>query len=217
MNTDATIRRLVGDLRPVPPRWSDSARFALWGLVLTAGLAFEAIVAAWRGAAPRDATLATWFLRAILPLALALVAAAAALQSSIPGRAHRAWAAATLLLWLLWTGVLAAATAADPLRSATDWLAEPAVKCAAHIAASGLPGGLLLLWLVRCGAPLSVARTGILIALAAAASGALATLVTCPNRSAAHELLWHAGPVIAIAIAGAGASRWLGAWNRTAG
>jgi hypothetical protein len=81
-------------------------------------------------------------------------------------------------------------------------MAAPGARCAAHVAAAGVPGGLVLLWLVRAGAPLSGAQSGILIALAAGASGALATHLTCPNQSPAHLLLWHAGSVLAIAISG---------------
>ena len=82
-----------------------------------------------------------------------------------------------------------------------------------HVAASGIPGGVALLWLVRAGATLNGVQTGILIALAAAASGALATQLTCPNPSAGHLLLWHAGSVLAIALTGIKMRRLLTAWS----
>jgi hypothetical protein len=216
MNTNATIRQLVDDLKPVAPRGSDAARIARWSVVVVAVLMVEMLVAFARGTALPDVSPATWLWQAILPLGIALVAAAAALQCSIPGRPHRWWLAAALLLCLVWAGVLAAGVAKSAPSPFAVWMTEPAAKCAAHIAAAAVPSALALFWFVRAGAPLSGVRTGILIGLAAGASGALATHLTCPNPLAAHVLLWHAGPVIGIAIAGSGASRWLTAWSRTA-
>jgi hypothetical protein len=216
MNTNATIRQLVDDLKPVAPRKSDAASIARWSVVVVAVLMFEMIVAFVRGTAFPDVSLATWLWQAILPLGIALAAAVAALRCSIPGRPHRSWLAVASLLCLLWAGVLATAVARSGPSTFAVWMAEPAAKCAAHIAAAALPGALALFWFVRAGAPLSGVRTGILIGLAAGASGALATHLTCPNPSAAHVLLWHAGTVIAIAIAGSATSRWLTAWSRLA-
>jgi hypothetical protein len=141
------------------------------------------------------------------------VAAAAALQQSIPGRADASLPAASSLVFSLWVGVLATAVALGPPPSFAVWMAAPAARCAMHVAASAVPGGVALLWLVRAGATLSGAQTGILIALAAGASGALATQLTCPNPWAGHLLLWHAGSVLAIAITGIKMRRLLTAWS----
>jgi hypothetical protein len=212
MTTDAVIRRLVDDLRPVRQLSSVLVRLAQWSVVVTAVLGLELVVAYARGIGVSHVTRAALPL-AILPLGVALVAAAAALWQSIPGRAHLSTLTASLALFTLWAGWLAAATAAGPPTSLTIWMAAPAARCAAHISASGVPVGVALLWLVRAGAPLNGAQAGMLVALSAGASGALATGLTCPSTSAAHLLLWHAGSVLAIAIAGTGMRRWLTAWS----
>jgi hypothetical protein len=213
MNTDATIRRLVDDLRPVPRPLSVAARIMRWSVVVLAVLVFEIGVAFARGTELVSVTGAASLALALLPLGLAIVAAAAALQLSIPGRAHRSWLAAAWLLVALWGGLLAATIASGAPHSLAAWMAAPGAKCAAHVAVSAVPAGLALLWFARAGAPLDGARTGILLALAASASGAAATQLTCPNQSAAHVLVWHAGAVLASALSGSAAGRWLTAWR----
>jgi hypothetical protein len=214
MKTGATIRRLVDDLRPVSPLRPLAARLAQWSVVVMAVLGLEIVVALARGAELSGLTRATLLYQAILPISVALVAARGAFGYSIPGRARPSLLVAALLLFMLWAGLLATAVAGGPSPSFTAWMAAPAWRCAAHIAASGLPGGLALLWLVRAGAVLNGVQAGILIALAAGAAGALATQLTCPNLSAAHLLLWHAGSVLAFAITGIGMSRPLTSWMR---
>jgi hypothetical protein len=216
MNADATIRRLVDDLRPVRRPPSAPARIMRWCVVVLAMMVFEIGVALARGTELQSVTGAASLSRAILPLVLALVAGAAALQLSIPGRAHRPWLAAAWLLIALWGGVLASAVASGAPAPLAAWMAGPGAKCAAHVAASAVPAGLALLWFVRAGAPLDGARTGILLALAASASGAAATQLTCPNHAAEHVLLWHAGAVVVIAMSGSATGRWLTAWRRPA-
>jgi hypothetical protein len=202
MRTADIISRLVDDLRPVRPLRPVHVRLAQWSVVVLAVLGLEVLVAFARGIDLSGVIQATWLSHAVPPLSIALVAAAAALRHSIPGRAHPSLLAASSLLVALWVGWLARAVAVDPFHSFPAWMAAPAARCAAHVAAAGIPGGLALLWLVRAGVPLSGAQSGILIALAAGASGALATHLTCPNQSPAHLLLWHAGSVLSIAISG---------------
>jgi hypothetical protein len=213
MKTDVVVRRLVDELRPVRPLRPVPRRLAQWSIVVLAVLGVELGVAIARDIGFSGVTRPALLAQATLPLGVALVAAAAALQQSIPGRADASLPTVSLVLFLLWVGVLATAVAVGPPPSFAVWTAAPAARCAAHVAASGMPGGVALLWLVRAGATLNGVQTGILIALAAAASGALATQLTCPNPSAGHLLLWHAGSVLAIALTGIKMRRLLTAWS----
>jgi hypothetical protein len=213
MKTDAIIRRLVDDLRPVHPVPPVGRRLAHWSVAAVAVLALEIGVALARGIDLTSAIRPPSLAHAILPVALALVAAAAALRLSIPGVTHRSAVIAWVVL-TLWAGSLAAAVATGPPLALAAWTAAPAARCAAHIAAAAVPGCVALLWLMRAGATLNGRHAGLLIALAAGALGAVATQLTCPNQSGAHLLLWHTGSVLAIAISGIGMRRLLTSWNQ---
>ena len=114
MKTDAIVRRLVDDLRPVRPLRPVPIRLAQWSVAVLAVLGFELWVAIARGIDLSAVTGPALLAQAALPLGVALVAAAAALQQSIPGRADASLPTVSLVLFSLWVGVLATAVAKGP-------------------------------------------------------------------------------------------------------
>jgi hypothetical protein len=204
VKTERLIRQLVADATPTRVTRPVRRRMAWWMAVTAIVTAVPVAVSILRGKGPAESALATEFLgEAVLTLFIALSAAFAALTLSVPGRERPLITVPVPLMsyaaWFVW---LVAGVITIPVLTAGTWLAPPAAKCAAHVFAAGLPAGAWLAWLVREGAPLALRRTGVMIALAAGATGALATQLTCVNRAAPHTLLWHAVPVFAIAAAG---------------
>jgi hypothetical protein len=218
VKTERLIRRLVADAMPTPVTRPVSTRLAWWVAVTAVVTAVPVSVSILRGKGPGESALATGFLgEAALTLIIALSAAFAALTLSVPGRERPLITVPVPVVsygaWLVW---LAAGVSTIPVLTAGTWLAPPAAKCAAHVLAASLPAGAWLAWLVREGAPLRPRLTGVMTALAAGATGALATQLTCVNRAAPHILLWHAVPVFAVAASGVLMAGLLAAWRRGA-
>jgi hypothetical protein len=204
VKTELLIRQLAADARPTRVTRPVRTRLAWWMGVTVVVTAVPVGVSVLRGSGPGESSLTTGFLgEAVLTLIIALSAAFAALTLSVPGRERPLITVPVPVVsyaaWLVW---LAASVSTIPVLAAGAWLAPPAAKCAAHVLAASLPAGAWLAWLVREGAPLGARRTGVMTALAAGATGALATQLTCVNRAAPHILLWHAVPVFAMAAAG---------------
>jgi hypothetical protein len=204
VKTELLIRQLVADARPTRVTRPVRTRLAWWVAVTAVVTAVPVGASILRGKGPGDSALATGFLgEAALTLIIALSAAFAALALSVPGRERPLITVPVpIVSYAVWLGWLVASVITIPVVTAGTWLAPPAARCAAHVLAASLPAGAWLAWLVREGAPLGARRTGVMTALAAGATGALATQLTCVNRAAPHILVWHAVPVFAIAAAG---------------
>ena len=203
MRTDTLIRQLAtgaGAVWRLPPL---RVRLRQWLLVALATCGVSAILAVMGSGGPGAAAGHPEFgVQALVTFAAAVAAAASALLLSIPGR-ERPWITRPLPLVVLgsWVaGLIALVIGAGA--SASVWMAPPAAKCAAHVLVTGAPPGVLLYLFVRAGAPLHERWAGLMVAVAAGATGALATQLACANRDAAHLLLWHALPVLALAGAG---------------
>lgn len=74
-----------------------------------------------------------------------------------------------------------------------------------------LTGITLLLWL-RCGAPSSPKRAGMLAGVASGAAGIFAVSLWCPHSDLLHIGIWHGGTVILMGLAGRNLLPRLIAW-----
>jgi hypothetical protein len=196
------IATLVRDVVPVRPLASPAVRLARWAVVSALCVAAGVALARVRHDLGETLWTTSFLVQAVLLIGTAVLAAMAALIAGVPGASSTL---ATRLLPLgaitLWAGWLVAAIVAQPGHSRL-WWPTPSPDCAVDITLLGLVPGLLLWSLVRRAAPLRPAWAGFLATLTAAAAGALGTQLLCPNDDAAHLLVWHVGPVIALAVAG---------------
>jgi hypothetical protein len=198
MKTEHLIDHLVGDLRPVQalrPPWVRAAWWLLGAVaymgLLTVALTsredLEANGASWRFVAPQVAA-----------LLMAVTAAAAAFESTIPGSARRMSVAAAAAA-TLWVASLLPAAIGE-WRYDRVFLAVPEEwLCVALAVLGGALPAFGMAAMLRRGVLLAPALTA---ALGAVSIAALANVVAClshPHPSSAVTLVWHAGTIAALA------------------
>jgi hypothetical protein len=214
MRTDELIVELVRDASRVQRLDAAWLRAARWMVVavaaLVAGVAILGPRSDWQTVLSNGRYLATW----LVTLGIVLLSASAALVLSVPGAERsplQRWLAVTVVV--AWFVLLASAVAdAGALVSELGADAQPA--CAFQVVGLALLPGAWLFVMIRRAAPLSLAWSGGLAALASLALGALGAQVHCPIDAAGHLLVWHFAPVVVLGAAGAVAGRvWL-TWRR---
>jgi hypothetical protein len=147
-----------------------------------------------------------------LTLVVLLAGGLAALTLAVPGAERRPvwrWMAVTALG--AWGGELAWAIAAagHGFDGASHWY-----TCAARLIGVGLIPAVVLVSMLKRGAPLRPTWSAALAGAAAWAAGALAVTVTCPLGDPAHILLGHFVPVAPFALVVARVARGpLGRWR----
>ena len=197
MTTDALIRQLAAQARPVRPLRPPGVRFVGWVLFAAAWVTAGIAAVGARidvGAALRDPT----FVPSVaLPAALGVAATMSAFVASVPGRGRR-WpaliAGALLAAWLSLVVIEIATTGGGSLGAG--------VRCMRNLAAFGAPPGLLAYFMLRRAAPLARGATGLFAALGAAALAHAGTCFVCRNHGALHILVWHLAFVLLLAGAG---------------
>ena len=207
MRTDdliAGLARQAGPVRPLAPPWVRQA----WWLVgaIASPLAAIAILG------PRHdlgaVTGQPWFVWTMsLVICLATCAAGAALVLAIPGAAGvGALRGVSLASFGLWSATLVTSIGrgGQGFAAVSDW-----PVCFSIVSAVSLVPAVWLLVLLRRAAPLHYGWTGSLALAAAAAVGATAIQVICPQNDPAHALLGHFGPVLVAGGLGALAGRRL--------
>ena len=217
MQTDALIQLLVDEVSPVralAPPWR---RAGGW---LAISLASLVLVIAFLSPDPaRIANIRAqrFWLEQIAALTTGFAAAAAAMSSIVPGRSRRAWSLplAPLGLWIgviVWGCVLDwAQRGAAGLVIRSDW---PCVV--AMIVAAVLPA-MLIMGMLRRGAPLAPRAAAALAGLAVAG---LSSATACLSRPSPHGttatvLVWHFGVLLAMIGGAVIAGRHLHAWPVT--
>ncbi len=214
MKTDALIARLAESPVPVEPLRRPWIRTAGW---LAVSLVYVALVVAVMTA--RDDLLsvtgtARFWVEQSAALATAVLAAFAAFCSCVPGMDRRLLALPVLPLgvWLTSAGgdCLAKLIQEGPssIVFAEDWLCLPA------IAIVGAGPALLMVRMLRCGAPLSPALTMALGGLAAGGLGSFGLRLFHSEEASLMVLVWQIGSVVLFALL----TGWLGrhaiSWKR---
>ena len=196
------IANLVDDLRPV------RAMKTRDGLALAIGAAALTIALTILSLGLRD-DLATGQVGPVflfangLFLMLGLVGAMTAVAMAMPrvGQSSQAWK------WAAATAGLLPVAALIMLVSRTELMPSALVtshelKCVAMGLTLGLVNAAVLVWWLRCGAPTSPERAGLLVGLSSGAVGIFAFAFHCPFDSFYHVGLWHMLPLVLGAILG---------------
>lgn len=217
MDTDELIRRLATDLRPVSrlrPPWT---RAAFW---LALSVPYIAIVV-WGKLAMLDASAALSDARFVIEqtatFATAVAAAAAAFASIVPGFDRR-----VLLLPLLpltvWLASVGSGCLDDWLQFGAAGLAiRPDWDCLPAASVIGILPAVVMVLMLRRGAPLYPRLTLLLGALAVAAIGNFGMQLFHFRDASVMVLVWHLGSVAVIsALAGLAGERLIGWRHRGA-
>ncbi len=201
--TEHLIVALVADGAKVQPLPRVQVRLARWlgaSAAITAAGTWMIGVRPDLSTAIRDAGFAG---DAALTTATAGLAAAAAFTLSIPGhersRSQRAWPLVTAGAWmaaLAWR--FAAAGGTWPELAAEPWH----LACGLRMLVLGAIPAALAFVMIRRAAPLEPRWTAALASLAALALGAVGAQLDCPLGSAAHLLVAHVVPLVALTMSG---------------
>lgn len=204
MKTEALIRELVAQVRPVRPVRHPLARFAAWALAAAAWIAAAVAVVGVRGDLAAASRAPGFASHVLVPLALGLAATVVAFAASVPRR-HARWS--TLALGAVvasWLGLaVVGAIWADGGHAGTG------IRCVRNLAAFSIPPGVLLVLMLRRAAPLDRGTVGLVAALGTAALAHVGTRFVCHNDGALHILVWHCSFVLVTAAVGVLAGRAL--------
>lgn len=196
----ATVIRTVTDrLTPVAPLRPVWMRMWTWAALAVLSLAMLSAILGLRRDLLVAAQGSTLAVQVLVMGVLAGVAAAAALRLAVPGvdrQSGRIVALGVLLLWpcvlLGWDlleGGTTASLAAEPLH----------LTCAKTISMIALIPAIVMIVMIRRGAPLRPYWAGAMAGAAAAAVGAVGVALTCPISRVSHLLIAHALPTVTIA------------------
>ncbi len=214
MKTEDLIVQLAGAATPVRPLDRPAVRFLRW---LGAAVPFAVLFVVLVGPRPDLSTVIdrTAFLASTsLMIATALIAAASALATGVPGR-ERGWAGAMpFALAAIWVGLLVAWVVPSGTPGPRVAVQPLHLLCIVEIAAIGLVPAIGLLAMLRRAAPLRPGWSALLASLAGLALGTAATEFLCPTSVPVHLVLGHALPAAILTCAAALAGRSRLAWLR---
>jgi hypothetical protein len=207
MRTEDLIADLASRAAPVRPLPSPGVRALGWlGIATIFGVAGLVVF----GPRPDlDSLIAQpdFLWTAMLALATAVFAVMAALVLAIPGAERspvlRGTTAAIVALWAV-TLATAIVRADHGLTGVSHWYV-----CFIRVIAIGLVPAAAVIAMLRRSAALRLGWTSALAMAAAAAVGAMAIQFICPLDDAAHALMGHFGPVVAVGAFGALSARTL--------
>jgi hypothetical protein len=205
MKTDELIAQLASRAAPVQPLPPPAVRALAWSAVALASAAAGIVIFGARPDLGAVLTQPQFLWPLVAAIVTAAVAAGAALVLAIPGLERSpALRGSSVALGVLWASMLVGfvVRAGHGFAGASDW-----PICFLRVIGVGLAPALVLFGMLRRAAPLRLAWTSALAATAAMAAGAMAVQIVCPVDDAAHALLGHFGPVLAIALLGAGTAR----------
>ena len=212
MKTDELIDSLAQEFVPAPPLaapWTRAAGWLLGTLVYLSALALMMASPAELAMNVRNWPSVIYQVGAILT---AMTAAGAAFTSTVPGDSGRT-VRFTACLALIWFGSFAVGALLETTRASVS-LATPAEwGCVAMIVlGAGFPG-LVLVRMLRQGAPLTPART---VGMGALASVLLASVTAClahPHPSDAVTFVWHGTTILAVVFSVGLAGRTILPWT----
>ncbi|GJD48036.1 hypothetical protein OPKNFCMD_0751 [Methylobacterium crusticola] len=183
-------------VRPLPSPWLRAVAWSAGVIALGAALSLGADLGALR---LRMGVADLWLSLAGSALTM-VTAAAAAFQTSVPGRSAR-WAALPLLPVALWLGASGFGCLRGFAAPGTDMPdAREMTGCLAFILGFSLPLSLALFWMLRRACPLRPNLTAALGGLAAAAGAATLLVPFHPHDATASDLAVHV--VVAALVIG---------------
>jgi hypothetical protein len=204
----ALVRRLAAEIKPARRLWPIRARMGLWA-------ALEAGILAWiitHTDNPFMAKLAqpVYSLELFLFTGAALMFAAMALRSAIPGRILGAHSAALGSVFVS-AGTLLVIVG-EPTRT-SEFLGEflrVGLPCAFRTSAFAALPWLMLWWLVKRGAPMRGQLSGLLVGASALSLSFAMMRIACPIDEPLHLLTWHLLPALMLtALSAIAGTSWL--------
>lgn len=205
MKTDELIAHLASRAAPVQPLPSPAVRILVWSSVAVACAAAGIVIFGARPDLVVVLSEPTFMWPLIAAIVTAGVAASASLVLAVPGAERSpALRGSSLTLGALWALMLVVflVRAGHGFAGADHW-----PICFIRAIAVGLAPGIVLFAMLRRAAPLRITWTSALAATAAVAAGAIAAQISCPIDDAAHALLGHFGPVLALGLLGAASAQ----------
>lgn len=197
MRTEALIRELVAQVRPVRPVGHPLARFGGWALAAAVWIAAAVAVVGVRNDLAAAARMPGFAPHVLVSVGLGVAATVVAFFASVPRRRTR-WSTlalcAVVASWLAL--IVVSAISADGGHAGTG------LRCIRNLAAFSVPPGLLLYLMLRRAAPLDRGTVGLFAALGTAALAHVGTRFVCHNDGALHILVWHCSFVLATAAVG---------------
>jgi hypothetical protein len=202
----ALVDSLVAELAPVRRLRGPDVRASVWAGLAALCVGFGCYRLGLRPDVLRKLGDVSYLAEAAALLALAGLSARAVFHRSIPGAdvGSGSWPALAALAWIAHVMLRGLAGSGDAALSWTTGL-----PCVARIAGLAAAPAIAMLVMLRRAAPAARRRTGALALVAAAALAVIGAQLVCAKDGASHVLVWHAGPVALIALAGLAAGRAL--------
>jgi hypothetical protein len=192
----ALVSRLAGEITPRRPLWPVSARLTLW-MLIEAGILTWVISHTTNDFVAR-LTHPAYSIEIVLFATAAIICAALALKSAIPGRilsAKEITMAASLAMAGTVVFIMAQPIAtSDPLGD----FARNGWRCAVDTVLSGTLPWLGLWWLVKRGASMSGWLSGLLAGAGALLFSFAVMRMVCPIDEPLHLLIWHLLPALTV-------------------
>jgi hypothetical protein len=209
--TDALVRSLTSDLRPVRRLRNVNTRTALWAGLATLCVALGTFALGARPDLARKLSNAGYLAESGALVVMFVSAARCVFGLGVPGLEPTTLARTVpAAAWALWV-----------LRVASRWSAG---GMAIELAAMSWGGGLPCIWrmlglalipaatgliMLRKAAPQRRGWAGLCTTLAACSLAMLGTQAVCARDAAGHVVVWHMIPVAAAALVGAAIGRWI--------
>jgi hypothetical protein len=197
MKTDDLIDSLAQDLAPAPPLsapWTRAAGWLLGTLVYLSALTLTIVSPAELAMNARSRPFVVYQVAAIL---IAVTAAGAAFTSTVPGDSGRSVRFAAWLA-LIWFGSFAFGALYETTREVVSFGAPAEWGCVAMIVLGGGLPGLVLVRMLRQGAPLTPTLS---LGMGTLASVSLASVTAClahPHPSDAVTFVWHGTTMLVV-------------------
>jgi hypothetical protein len=204
----ALVNWLAGEITPRRPLWPVSVRLTLWMLIEVGILAW--VVSHTKHNFMARMTHPAYAIEIFFFAAAAMICAALALKSAIPGRMLAA-NEVVVAIALVSVGTLVLVMARPMATS--DSLGDFALngwRCAVDTVLFGTLPWLGLWWLIRRGAPMNGSLSGLLAGAGALLFSFAVMRIVCPIDDPLHLLIWHLLPALSViglsALAGV---KWL--------
>jgi hypothetical protein len=204
----ALVSWLASEITPRRPLWPISARLTFWMLIEVGILAW--VIDHTRHNFVARLTHPAYATEIVFFAAAAIICAALALKSAIPGRMLSAKeVVVAMALVLVGTLVL---VMAQPIAT-SDSLGDFALngwRCAVNTVLSGTLPWLGLWWLIRRGASMSGWLSGLLAGAGALLFSFAVMRIVCPIDDPLHLLIWHLVPALTvIGLSALAGLKWL--------
>ena len=204
----ALVNRLSSEVTAKRPLWPVGTRLGLWA-------ALEMGVLVWTTSHTTNSFVAklshpVYIIEIALFATAAIIAAALALKSAVPGRrlsASEAMMAAALVL--AGTIIVATARPIDTSNPLSDFM-RIGLRCARETTILGALPWIALWWLVRRGASVNGWLSGLLVGSGSLFFSFALMRLVCPIDEPLHLLTWHLLPaLILVALSAVAGSIWL--------